>query len=45
MLIDKLKGPNIETSSEFKKPDEVGIHFDRLELLNPTMSSVSQIFD
>ena len=45
MIIYKLKGPNIETSSELKKPNEVGIHFVRLELLNPTMYSVSQIFD
>ena len=45
MLIYKLKGPNIETSSELKKPNEVGIHFVRLELLNPTMKSVSKSFD
>ena len=45
MLIYKLKGPNIETSSESKKPNEVDTHFVRLELLNPTMYSVSQIFD
>ena len=37
MQIYKLKGPNIETSSELKKPNEVDIHFVRLELLNPTM--------
>ena len=45
MLIYLLKGPNTETSSKLKKPNEVGIHFVRLELLNPTMYSVSQIFD
>ena len=45
MLIYKLKGPNIKTSSKLKKPNEVGIHFVRLELLNPTMKSVSEIFD
>ena len=37
MLIYKLKGPNIETSSELKKPNEVDIHSVRLELLNPNL--------
>ena len=37
MLNYKLKGPKIETSSELKKPNEVGIHSVRLELLNPNM--------
>ena len=45
MLIYKLKGPNIKTSSKLKKPNEVGYHFVRLELLNPAMKSVSEIFD
>jgi hypothetical protein len=34
MLIYKLKGPNIKTSSKLKKPNEVGIHFVCLEMLN-----------
>ena len=37
MLINLPKGPKTETSSKLKKPDEVGIHFVRLELLNPNM--------
>ena len=37
MLIYLLKGPNTKTSSNLKKPNEVGIHFVRLELLNPPM--------
>ena len=37
MLIYLLKGPNTKTSPKLKKPNEVGIHFVLLELLNPTM--------
>jgi hypothetical protein len=37
MLNCKLKGPNTETSTELKKPNEAGIHSARLELPNPTM--------
>ena len=45
MLIQQLKGPNSETSLKLKKSHDVGTHFVRLELLNPTMKSVSEIFD
>ena len=44
MLIYLLNGPKTKTSSKLKKPNEVGIHFVRLELLNPAMKSVSEIF-
>ena len=37
MLIYLLKDPYTKTSTELKKPNEVGNHFVRLELLNPTM--------
>ena len=41
MLIYKLKFPNIKTSSKLKKPNEVGNHFVRLELVNPRMLHIS----
>ena len=38
MLIYMLNGPKTKTSSKLKKkPNEVGIHFVRLELLNLNM--------
>ena len=40
MLIYNLKGPITETSSELKKPNEVGIHFVCLELLNLNMYTI-----
>ena len=45
MLIHLLNGPKTKTLSELKRPKEGGIHSVRLELLNPTMKSVFEIFD
>ena len=45
MLIEQLKGPNSETSSELTKPDDGGTHSVRLELLIPNMYNIQGFVD